>query len=923
MNARLGQDAIDASKLPRVPDEFQHLLDQVDWTAEGAQEEARLLVRGLVSNVLYYWRKRGRRFPISFVALVRNICATAPRSAVPALRVFLNRLVADSRGADRAAFQAILEALPAGRSGVHAIALKLALTEEPLTGAERRRLRDRRFRLLALAAIQERRFDDPDLAHYLRLTSLKRERSAILKTLRDSRPAPGAPDPIGAGALRWFQAELVTSGLAALVLVSLEKADRARFVAGLDDGELRGALDALSEDEIDSLLLSAEDLTLRYRLLKLADAPARRRTLVGKWVQQRAGKLTGEEVRAVLAAGCASEFLACAARLDAPVVAELESPLVREMVHAALRGPMAAVATLSVFSDAFLTELFTLYPELARKAATAPTRTRWGVRPPPYAERLHQLVIRVAPGAYIAEHPDLSPAEEDHFVGLILSGERLSLEPDVEARLLGRVWARALAAADWLRAAQILVACRQAPGPRRLDLRLVRADRAIPFLDAVVALDADIALDLLSAVPWKEGARRVAGSRAQLPDSVRGLILTAGGPDLKAAADVFPRVFGEALVDAFPPEEILDLALRHPAIGRRLEHAVPRSELVRLIPLAVRRAPNAIAAAAHEVALAFSLADARFLLAAAYRVLGHVREGSLKEIRGRRFDDLYHVHELPKKCGGKRRITAPDGRLKKLQRRIVENGFRRLELPDPVHGFRPGRSIVSNAMPHVGCAMVVNVDIDDFFPTTSYRQVVRACYKLCDLGLSERAALFVADLCSFQGALPTGAPTSPYIANLVLASVDRALTTVCERAGWHYTRYADDLTFSGQEHVTTILPFVGRILGQLGYQLDPEKTNVFRRGRRQMVTGLVVNVRPNLPRTIRRRIRAAVQRVASGQPATWHGAEMSDAALRGRLAVLRMVSPAEAERHLARLGWSEPPAGHAGSEQLADLASQA
>jgi retron-type reverse transcriptase len=160
--------------------------------------------------------------------------------------------------------------------------------------------------------------------------------------------------------------------------------------------------------------------------------------------------------------------------------------------------------------------------------------------------------------------------------------------------------------------------------------------------------------------------------------------------------------------------------------------------------------------------------------------------------------------------------------------------------------------------------------------------------------LSEGACRVLADLCSFGGALPTGAPTSPAIANLILRSADAAITKAAEANGITYTRYADDLTFSGESNVLKLLPFVEKVLGQLGYQLDPKKTNIFRRGRRQMVTGLVVNDKPNLPRRIRRRLRAAVHRQSSGEEAHWHGRPMSKDELTGRLSHLQLVQPEEA-----------------------------
>ena len=91
------------------------------------------------------------------------------------------------------------------------------------------------------------------------------------------------------------------------------------------------------------------------------------------------------------------------------------------------------------------------------------------------------------------------------------------------------------------------------------------------------------------------------------------------------------------------------------------------------------------------------------------------------------------------------------------------------------------------------------------------------------------------------------------------------------RAGVAYTRYADDLTFSGGDEAIGLLPFAREVVGGLGYRLDDAKTNLYRRGRRQLVTGLVVNEKPNLPRRARRRLRAAVHARLKGLTPHWHG----------------------------------------------------
>jgi retron-type reverse transcriptase len=370
---------------------------------------------------------------------------------------------------------------------------------------------------------------------------------------------------------------------------------------------------------------------------------------------------------------------------------------------------------------------------------------------------------------------------------------------------------------------------------------------------------------------------------------------------LPLAAALAPKRYAQQALEHAPARDLVPMIVRSFSLRRHLDARAPRTRLRDLIPAARAQGSNGYDAAALEVAFAFSLSDLDFIRGLAGRVARQAADEGTQLLRGFMFDELYRTYELPKRCGGKRRITVPSDALKRLQRRLVDRGFREVALPGSAHGFRPRRSIVTNAEAHTGQRVVMNVDIDDFFSSTRYDRIVGACRKLCGGKLTRAAALLVADVCSFRGALPTGAPTSPDIGNIVLAGIDRALDKVCLRRGFAYTRYADDLTFSGSGGLTKLLPFVEALLAEKGYRLDPKKLNIFRRGRRQVVTGLVVNERANLKRTDRRRLRAAVHHRCQGRTPTWHGKPIGDPELRGRLGMLRMCDQRAAEALIAQL----------------------
>jgi retron-type reverse transcriptase len=396
---------------------------------------------------------------------------------------------------------------------------------------------------------------------------------------------------------------------------------------------------------------------------------------------------------------------------------------------------------------------------------------------------------------------------------------------------------------------------------------------------------------------WLALLQRLRKARQPVPARLTELARSGGIDVLRAAFRAYPDAFAESGPLLFALRPLLRFAFAHPRVAHFLEAEVPRATLVAQLGW-VREtwahAPSV--SAALELALCFSLRDARFLCQLARRARP-VPRGE----RGRTFDDLYTTFARPKKSGGERAITAPQRRLKRLQRRLLANGFAHVELHESAHGFRTGASIHTNALPHVGKALVVNLDIKGFFPSTGHPLILRACRHLASGRLSVRALMLLADLCSYGGALPTGAPTSPAIGNIVLFGVDRVLARAAARHGAAYTRYADDLTFSGPGEVHRLIPFVKRVLGELGYEVERRKINLFRRGRRQMVTGLSVNDKVNWPRHRRRRLRAAVEHRRRGQAPTWQGEPLSDDRLRGLIAFLNQTAPEEAARLRARL----------------------
>lgn len=229
-------------------------------------------------------------------------------------------------------------------------------------------------------------------------------------------------------------------------------------------------------------------------------------------------------------------------------------------------------------------------------------------------------------------------------------------------------------------------------------------------------------------------------------------------------------------------------------------------------------------------------------------------------------------------------IEAPDEELKEVQRRFLDRLAYRLPTTEWAHGFVPERSIVTHARNHVGQPWVVTADLRDFFPSMSAERVFQALAPL------EPDARVVA-LVTRAGRLPQGAPTSPHLANVIFGPVDLDLAEL----GWTYSRYADDLAFSGDGDPRRLVDGIRSVVEKHGFRLASRKTRIMGRHQRQWVTGLVVNDRVSVPRDVRRILRAALHR----------SRERMDAEILGRLAYVRFVHPGFAEREryaILRLG---------------------
>ncbi|KAB2790410.1 RNA-directed DNA polymerase [Brucella anthropi] len=221
----------------------------------------------------------------------------------------------------------------------------------------------------------------------------------------------------------------------------------------------------------------------------------------------------------------------------------------------------------------------------------------------------------------------------------------------------------------------------------------------------------------------------------------------------------------------------------------------------------------------------------------------------------------YRVFPIQKSSGDPRMISTPKTYLKVMQWWINDNILNKIQLSESVHGFRKGKSYITNARVHFGARHILNVDIKSFFDNITTPQIANV---FSSIGYCESGSLTLAALTSKQGKAPTGAPTSPMIANAIFLKADEQLIEFARSKGLRYTRYADDLTFSSDHRIDEeVVGKVNAIVKSSGFQLNDKKTKFMGPGDRQEVTGIIINERMNLSKEWRNFARGYIHSILS------------------------------------------------------------
>ena len=210
-------------------------------------------------------------------------------------------------------------------------------------------------------------------------------------------------------------------------------------------------------------------------------------------------------------------------------------------------------------------------------------------------------------------------------------------------------------------------------------------------------------------------------------------------------------------------------------------------------------------------------------------------------------EKLYLTRTIPKRSGGERNLSIPCATLKYIQRWILDNVLYNMFISQYSMAFVKSKSILTNAQVHLGSEAILNMDIKDFFPSIPFLKV----YQLFRYyGYTKEVSYLFTRLCTYKDALPQGSPTSPYLSNLVCFKLDIRLSILAQKYCAKYTRYADDMTFSGSKSIHKLIPIVIEILSDEGFEINSQKTRFTDKAQRQEITGLNINSgKVNVPRS--------------------------------------------------------------------------
>lgn len=212
----------------------------------------------------------------------------------------------------------------------------------------------------------------------------------------------------------------------------------------------------------------------------------------------------------------------------------------------------------------------------------------------------------------------------------------------------------------------------------------------------------------------------------------------------------------------------------------------------------------------------------------------------------------YTSKYILKRDGSKRKLLVPSPILKSIQKNILNNVLYNLSASKYATGYIKNKTLKDNVKVHTNKKIVLKMDIKDFFTSITFEDI----YKVLPNNLfPPNIKVLITKLCTYDDYLPQGAPTSAYLSNLVMKNFDDYIGEYCKKRNISYTRYSDDLTFSGDFDANKLKNKVTAFLENMGYNINNKKTKIIKYYKRQTVTGLTVNKKINLNKEYRNKIR--------------------------------------------------------------------
>jgi Retron-type reverse transcriptase len=270
---------------------------------------------------------------------------------------------------------------------------------------------------------------------------------------------------------------------------------------------------------------------------------------------------------------------------------------------------------------------------------------------------------------------------------------------------------------------------------------------------------------------------------------------------------------------------------------------------------------------------------------------------------------LYSKAYIPKRSGGARKLSIPSVDLKYIQSWILNNILENIPISEFAMGFCSGRSIVQNARHHLSKECVINVDLNDFFPSIKMDDIFRIFFYY---GYTKELSFCFSKLCCHNGSLPQGSPASPYLSNIICLKLDKRLSLLAKKYDASYSRYADDITISGNKMIKNIMDPLFNIIKDQGFSINTKKTRIQYSHQRQEVTGLIVNgIVEKIPKKYKKKFKQEIYFCQKYGPAN-HQSKINDKHafykehLYGKAYFIQMVEPELGKKllkELSQINW--------------------